>query len=308
MPAHAQQPKNEGLLNKVFMSDREPPPSRKGKIQAVQLNEPPLPEPDYISKKAVDLNGKEKRALKLSRDWKNRPINPVIQKNGKVSFTYGATMPTVVCSPFMPSDVELQPGEIVNDVVVGDTARWVVNVGKSGQVGNESIHLIFKPVDAGLKTMAVIMTNRRTYHLKLVSKKDEFTPYVGFLYPEDQKAVLQAQLNKQKRQDKWQTMPVGKVDVDLAHLDFGYRVTGDAPWKPVQVYNDGTRTIIRLPESAKKTEMPVLLVEKADNQTLVNYRVRGNGYVVDGPFQKCILIAGVGSDQEKVEIERMVEK
>jgi type IV secretion system protein VirB9 len=298
-----------GLVNRVVLDDRQPPPANYKTVTPPQAKQyPPLSRPDYISRKPVNLNDKEKTALKLSNEWKARPINPVMVKNGQILYVFGATMPSIICSPFMPSDVELQIGETVNDVVVADTARWMVNIGRSGQPGYESTHLIIKPIDAGLETGAVIMTNRRTYHLKLVSKRKDFTPYVGFIYPEDQKATLAAQLKQQKRQKKWQTMPVEKGSVDLSRLDFGYRITGEASWKPVQVYNDGTRTVIRLPESASKGELPVLLVEKAGEQTLVNYRVRGNGFIVDEPFQKCILIAGVGDNQEKVEIERLVEQ
>jgi type IV secretory pathway VirB9-like protein len=36
----------------------------------------------------------------------------------------------------------------------------------------------------------------------------------------------------------------------------------------------------------------------------VNYRVRGNYYIVDKLFQQAALIVGVGSDQQKVEITK----
>lgn len=306
-PVFAQE-EGQGLVNKLIIGQRQPPPQDLDRPVAPSQQKQ-LPRPDYISRKVVDLNAKEKRALKLSREWKDRPVNPMMVENGQIKYVFGATLPTIICSPFMPSDVELQEGEIVNDIVVADTARWMVNVGRSGSSGRESVHLVIKPIDAGLETGAVIMTDRRTYHLKLVSRRDGFTPYVGFVYPEDQKQLLAAQLKEQTREKKWKTMPLaGGATVDLATLDFNYRITGKAPWKPVQVYNDGTRTIIRLPQSAQKSELPVLLVEKAGQETLVNYRVRGNGFVVDEPFQKCILIAGVGKHQQKVEIERMVEK
>ncbi len=295
----------KGADDKIVLQ-RQPP---LADLQPVSVSQPnPLPQPDYVSRKVVNLNAKEKKALKLSNEWTNRPVNPVMVNNGQIKYVFGATLPTIICAPFMPSDVELQVGEIVNNVVVADTARWMVSLGRSGSPGSESVHLVIKPIDAGLATGAVIMTDRRTYHLKLVSRRDGHTPYVGFVYPEDQKELLAAQLKQQDRTEKWKTMPVaGGNTVDLAQLDFNYRITGDALWKPIQVYNDGTRTIIRLPKSVK-SDLPVLLVEKAGEQTLVNYRVRGNGFVVDEPFQKAILIAGVGKHQEKVEIERLVEK
>ena len=45
-----------------------------------------------------------------------------------------------------------------------------------------------------METSAVITTDRRVYHLRLISRKTDFTPYVGFLYPDDLKAQVAADL------------------------------------------------------------------------------------------------------------------
>lgn len=257
-----------------------------------------------LSKDTIRLTRKERTAVSLSKEWKERPVNPVMQQNGKVVYVYGATLPTIVCSPFVASDLELQAGELVNDVIVGDSARWVITAGRSGPVGQESTHLVIKPVDVGLMTTMVVMTDRRTYHLKLVSKPEDYTPYVGFLYPADQQQALQRQLARQDRKKTWQTAEINNREVDLARLDFGYSVKGAAVWRPKQVYNDGRQTVIQFPHTVSQSEMPVLLVEKAGETAIVNYRVRGNSLVIDEVFQKAVLLAGVGIGQEKIEIER----
>ena len=41
-----------------------------------------------------------------------------------------------------------------------------------------------------------------------------------------------------------------------------------------------------------------------DETVLVNYRVQGNRYIVDTVFDRAILIAGVGSSQDRVTISR----
>ena len=106
-----------------------------------------------------------------------------------------------------------------------------------------------------------------------------------------------------------QTLP--ETDEYLGNLNFAYSVSGDAPWKPVRVFNDGAKTIIQMPETMAQTEAPTLLAirEKGglfadDEQVIVNYRVQSNRYVVDGLPEKVILVAGVGSDQDKITIER----
>ena len=92
--------------------------------------------------------------------------------------------------------------------------------------------------------------------------------------------------------------------MDLSKLHFGYGLKGRAAWKPTQVYDDGRQTFIRLPDSTATGEMPILLVRKASGNVLVNYRVKERTMVMDGLFDRVLLIVGVGSDQEKIEITR----
>ena len=56
---------------------------------------------------------------------------------------------------------------------------------------------------------------------------------------------------------------------------------------------------------------PALLVVRKDGgvftddeTVMVNYRVQGDRYIVDSVFDKAILIAGVGSSQDRVTIQR----
>ena len=41
-----------------------------------------------------------------------------------------------------------------------------------------------------------------------------------------------------------------------------------------------------------------------DETVLVNYRIQGDRYIVDTIFDKALLIAGVGSSQDRVVITR----
>jgi len=265
----------------------------------------PLPPmPDYISDKPVKLTAKERKALELAQDWAARSVTPSRDGNGRVLYVHGASLPTVIASPFQVCDVELQPGETLNEVVVGDSARWLVDVSKSGSGESETVHLLIKPVDAGLETSAVVTTNRRVYHLRLVSQRTGHTPYVGFTYQEDHVRHFKEQAAKDAKEKLWRTASVGGQDMDLSKLHFGYALKGRASWKPTQVYDDGKQTFIRLPESTATGEMPILLVRKASGNVLVNYRVKERTMVMDGLFDRVLLIVGVGSDQEKIEITR----
>ena len=76
----------------------------------------------------------------------------------------------------------------------------------------------------------------------------------------------------------------------------------------MRVYNDGHKTIIQMPGTIEQTEAPTLLVLKKekifseDETVMVNYRIQGDRYIVDSVFNKAILIAGVGHNQDRTTI------
>ena len=316
LPAPVRQ---QGLMNRLIVPKRQAPAKAPPAQYGYVANAPAslagyeLPLPSYLNPVDVPLSKREKRAVELSKKWLNRNVSPFLNNNGKLMYVYGSTLPTIVCSPLMGSDLELQTGEKVRDVLLGDTARWRWETTTSGEPGYEKVHIIFKATDNGLVTTAIIPTNRRVYHLKLVSNRKNYTPYVGFEYPEDQRRLLRQQVRRQQQEITQRTAPTTSGQtVDLTTLDFEYRVEGNAGWKPLQVFNDGTRTIIRFPKEASQSDLPVLLVKKAGEAAQVNYRVKKKGVhtslIVDEIFETAMLVVGVGSQQQRVEITKLGEK
>ncbi|MGE0525411.1 MAG: TrbG/VirB9 family P-type conjugative transfer protein, partial [Variibacter sp.] len=133
---------------------------------------------------AQGLNRNEAQGTHLSGRWRAAPGLVTRGPDGKVIFLYGEIQPSIVCSPLQVCDIELQPGEIVRDVLVGDTVRWKVEPATSGAPGGQAIHLIVKPSEPGLVTSMVVTTSRRTYHLQLKSHATQYMARVAFEYPE----------------------------------------------------------------------------------------------------------------------------
>jgi type IV secretion system protein VirB9 len=263
-----------------------------------------MPEIDYLSPKVVPLTPQERAALNLSSDWSRRTVSPLLADGGKVVFVHGASLPTIVAAPMQVCDVELQAGETVNEIVVGDSARWMVESGTAGNGSGSTTHLFIKPVDAGLESSAVVTTDRRVYHLRLVSQRAGHTPYLGFLYSDELRQQAARKRTREEKEREWASTDLDDRNVDLSALNFNYEVRGKASWKPERVYDDGRQTFIRLPEKSASGEMPVLLVRKGGQDVLVNYRVKDSAMIVDGLFERIALIIGVGGDQEKIEIVR----
>ncbi|MDQ7830653.1 MAG: P-type conjugative transfer protein TrbG [Desulfovibrionaceae bacterium] len=264
----------------------------------------PLPPADYLSRTAVPLTAKERHAINLAASWEAQGAPP-IQANGKIMYTYGASYPTVIGVPHLICDIELQPGENINEVVIGDSARWIADTAKSG----DTTHVLLKPMDAGLMTSAVITTDRRVYHLKLISQRTGLTPYVGFLYPDGGSGLggssLREKLSVAKdAREKEQQMKSLEPASDPSTLNFAYDIKGKTSWKPLQVYDDGKQMFINFPPSIQSGDAPVLLVRNGGEDTMANFRMKESSMIVDGVFPEAILISGVGSKQQRITIRK----
>jgi len=193
-------------------------------------------------------------------------------------------------SPGQVSDIALQPGEELVSVSAGDTVRWVVGDTLSGSGATSRAHVLVKPISAGIRTNLMIATDRRTYHLELESTGDGYMAALSWRYPQDELAKLTRRNNRAIARE------AGSIErgLTLEGLNFDYRLTGDSPdWKPVRVFDDGRQVFIQMPESIAATDMPPLFVLGTNGDAeLVNYRVRGNYYVVDRLFRAAELRMG----------------
>ena len=204
-------------------------------------------------------------------------------------YTQGALF-RLYASPGQVSDVALQPGEELVSVSAGDTVRWVVGDTISGTGPNARAHVLVKPISAGIRTNLMIATDRRTYHLELESTDGGYMAALSWRYPADELAGLTA------RNERAISREAGSIErgLTLEGLNFDYRLTGDSPdWKPVRVFDDGRQVFIQMPEDIATTDMPPLFILGSDGDAeLVNYRVRGNYYVVDRLFRAAELRLG----------------
>jgi type IV secretion system protein VirB9 len=253
----------------------------------------------------------------------NRPhgpsTKPLITADKSVRFVFGASLPIVICAPLQVCDIELQPGEQVRSVQVGDSVRWSVEPAVTGVPPLEVQHVIVKPADVGLRTSLVVTTDRRTYRMKLAADRERYMASVSFAYPSDAQAkwadlahAPRIAPQPQRASDAHDSSgTAARTDV-LRALSFNYEIDGDdPPWKPVRVYNDGLQTVIEMPFAMRQTEAPTLLVVRAeggvftsDDVVQVNFHTEGTRYIVDMVFDVADLIAGVGSSQQKVRIRR----
>ena len=247
---------------------------------------------------AQDLTNTEIRSTRLSGQWQDGQGVVTRGPDGKVVFLFGEIQPSIVCSPLQVCDIELQAGEIVRDVLLGDTVRWKVEPATSGAPETQAVHLIVKPSEAGLETSMVVTTSRRTYHIRLKSHHRDYMARVGFDYPDD----ISVRLKEINARMEASTIPGAGVPAE--RLNFGFNMSGSARWRPTRIYSDGEKTYIQFPSSLSGQDAPVLFVVSGGENRIVNYRMKGSMMVVDYAIDKAILVSGVGRDQQKISIRR----
>ncbi len=247
---------------------------------------------------ADGISPKEEKALGLSGQWRENQGLVTHGTDGKTVFLYGESQPSVVCSPLQVCDIELQAGEVVRDVLVGDTVRWKVEPATSGEAGTQSVHIIVKPAESQLKTSMVVTTSRRTYHIQLKSHQSQYMARVGFDYPED----VSARFAEITQRMEASTIPGAGVPAE--QLSFAYSVSGRARWRPTRVYSDGQKTYIQFPKTLSGQDAPVLFVVAGGQNRIVNYRMKNNMMIVDYNVDRAVLVSGVGWRQEKISIRR----
>ena len=208
-------------------------------------------------------------------------------------YTQGALY-RLYAAPERISDIVLQPGEKLTSVSAGDTVRWIIGDTVSGTGGNERVHVLVKPFAPGLATNLVITTDRRAYHLQLESTEKTAMAAISWTYPSDKLTTL-----RRRNAAAEAALPVAS-NVSLGNIRFRYAISGDnPPWKPLRAFDDGRKVYIEFPKRIDQGEAPPLFVVGTDGGSeLVNYRMRGNHYIVDRLFAAAEL--RLGTDPHKV--------
>jgi type IV secretion system protein TrbG len=187
------------------------------------------------------------------------------------------------------TDIGLEPGEKLVSVSAGDTVRWIVGDTLSGEGKDAVVHILVKPTAADLDTNLVIATDRRTYHLEMHATAATYMASLTWTYP----AAELVALKRQRAEAANTAAAIADGGVNLEELRFRYRLEGEAPWKPRQVFDDGAKVYIQFPPGLAQSEAPPLFVLGPDgNSALVNYRVRGTTYIVDRLFAAAELRLG----------------
>ncbi len=263
------------------------------------------------------------RIRAVSERWESRTGPVALGQAGRVVTTFGAAIPTAFCAPLTVCYIELEPGEVLTDTPSwGDTARWQVVAKVQGR-DPETVVLEIKPAGDAETTNLVIPTDRRLYSITLVNDAEVHTPILAFRYPGSEARAIAAGIAARKEAEaaaerrraqataataaaRAATLERSGVETSTGaraagDLDFAFRITGEARFRPVRVFADGTRTYIDL-HPRYRGMLPAILPGPGEANKALNTRVSEGGtrLVADRVITDIWLQAG----RERVRIRK----
>ena len=218
-----------------------------------------------------------------------------------VQFNYDADNTyLVLAKPKAVTHIQFAVDEMIQSVAAGDTANWELTPTKNRK------NLFVKPKFDDSDTSMTVITDKRTYQFVLRSTGDGKKWYqrVNWVYASDMLMAVdgaddvavgspatadkkpQAEL---PRRTSGPEAVIGGVQPEA--LRFSYEIVGDAPFRPLVVFDDGRFTYFKLASSLQ--ELPALFAVIDGNEySLVNFEIKGDYLVAQRLLDKAILKLG----------------
>lgn len=174
------------------------------------------------------------------------------------------------------TNIELPDGETVEGFYLSDPDwEW--------HVTGDNRRIVIKPLSHGGVNTGTLVSNKRSYELTMVSVSlgEQWYQRVRWEIPGqgDNGMYWRGQIAKTSLGASGgaaSDLPSLK-DIDPDKLNFGYRVKGKADFRPETVFDDGTRTWIRL---GKVQDLPAIFAKNERGLEVVDYHVQGPYVVV----------------------------
>lgn len=212
-----------------------------------------------------------------------------------VQFEYDADNTFLVLArPKSVTHVEFGSDEKIATVAGGDTKNWEMSPTADRR------HLFVKPLFEDMETSMTVITDKRSYQfvLKSTGQRSKWYQRVTWRYGQTilmdlrEKEANQHEATK-REQAASRAVEVGTLATNVSpeNLRFGYEVTGDAPFRPTSVFDDGKFTWIRMPSNL--TELPALFASNGSEElAVVNYVIKGDYMVAQRLMDSGVLKLG----------------
>ncbi len=302
--------------------------SNKKVIEAVELNKPekvivevPLQQFSLNNYSSDRTDNKSKNSFEIVKDNINLSVAKITDSNftnAEIVYNYleGIIYP-IITAPNQITDIVMQEGEIIKtQPAIGDKGNWKVEI---QSVVNVS-HIYLKPRTHGLETNMIINTDKRVYRIKLISTENNYMPAVKYSYDFEGKgsytkgSIKEANIEKEEEineRDNYKRIADMVMKDSYNDIFWNYKIIYKPnkkykpKWYPNKVFDDGIRTYLFIPDIVRTSTRPMIMStdKKGKNYYMVNYRINGKYYIVDGVYDYLMLAAGTDK-KERVFVVR----
>lgn len=193
------------------------------------------------------------------------------------------------------TDIQLRSGEKLQDIVAGDTERWMVS---SANIAG-TVHVYVKPLQKNVKTNIIVISDARSYRFVATSADiyDDIVIFNNVPLSEKEKAAVEAAAAKAKVSDAKEKIRKYREYTEKYNWEYEFKKIKDVSQEllPVEIYNTKTKTYIKLPNENNQ-ELPIIYRENLNGKlSLINYRMRDGYMVIDAVMSKMRLVYGENS-------------
>jgi len=168
------------------------------------------------------------------------------------------------------SSIEFAKDEKIETISMGDSTAWMIN-----PVGNR---MFLKPIEQDATTNMTLITNKRTYLFELHARDtdDINDPGMTFIV----RFIYQDEADMQSVGQGLDAVPTLDMKENPGKYNFKYTIAGPDTTAPIRIFDDGEFTYFEFRD--KNTEVPAFFwVDDQGNESLINYRTRGDYIVVE---------------------------
>lgn len=222
----------------------------------------------------------------------------------------------IYSSPNHPTTIILPPGERLAAPPTLNPEQWQVGVAEMEGEGLRQEALIIRPLAAGQEATTPLLTQSgRAFFCHL--RSFERTSMVAVTWDIPRLTMpgidgMAARTDAVKRAAEAPSRQDPQVDLTRLHTAYAIeKASGNPPWVPLAVYDDGNKTFIRFKEPLTYTAAPAVFVRHADGAagvvqfspyTVPNAPEKGAYYIVQGLWPQLEL---KGGDDQVVRITRL---
>ena len=189
----------------------------------------------------------------------------------------------IYVTPDFVTMIKFDPEEEIIAVIGGNNSNFEMEQ-EFGE--DNSVYLFVRPTDLDITSNVNVITNKRIYMFNLYSTLEIFNPFVKFNYLSSENS-MKAKVPVKKDLSK------SSILMDVNKMDSNYIITNkNLPFAPTQVFTDGVKTVIILPEEIQ--EAPVIMVKgiSSNEFEVVNFEYEFNRIIVHRKIKEAVLKIG----------------